>query len=887
MQVVIVESPSKAKTINKYLGSDYDVLASFGHIRDLPSKDGSVDPATDFTMVWESDPKAKKHIAEIVEAVRKADKVILATDPDREGEAISWHLLEVLAKKKALKDKPVERVAFNAITKKAVQEAIANPRVVDQDLVDAYLARRALDYLVGFTLSPVLWRKLPGSRSAGRVQSVALRLICERELEIEKFKPEEFWTLEADVQSGDTAKFRSRLVRLDGEKLEKFSLTSEADGARAKAAVEQATFRIASVEAKPTKRNPAAPFTTSTLQQEASRKLGFNARRTMQTAQRLYEGITIGGETTGLITYMRTDGIDMAPEAVMSVREEIGNTFGADYLPKSPRMYKSKQKNAQEAHECIRPTDFRRHPDSLKSLDADQYKLYRLIWQRAMACQMESARLEQTTIDVLSSDDKVGLRATGSVVVFDGFLKLYDEGRDDADKDGDGRLPKVSAGADATVTDATPEQHFTQPPPRYTEASLVKKLEELGIGRPSTYASIISTLQDRSYVNMDKNRFIPDDKGRIVTAFLENFFKRYVEYDFTANLEETLDKISNGDVQWKTFLHDFWDEFSATVEGMSDLRISQVLDALNESLGPHIFPEREDGSPPRQCPTCKEGELSLKVGRFGAFIGCSRYPECRHTRPLGQLEQQQGAEADRELGIDPDTSLPVTLKSGRFGPYVQLGEPDPETKEKPKRASIPKGWSVDELTFDKALQLLSLPRDVGPHPEDGETIEASIGRFGPYVKHGKLYANLPSVDDVFEIGINRAVAVLEDKKKNPGRGRTAAAKPLKELGPHPETGEPVNVLDGRYGPYVKHMKTNATIPRDVKPEDVTLEQAVTLIAERDAKGPKKKKKATKKKAAKKTTKKTAKKTTKKATKKKATKTTKKATKKAASSEKDS
>ncbi|MGV6821249.1 MAG: type I DNA topoisomerase [Parvularcula sp.] len=883
MQVVIVESPSKAKTINKYLGSDYDVLASFGHIRDLPSKDGSVDPETDFTMVWESDPKAKKHIAEIVEAVRKADKVILATDPDREGEAISWHLLEVLAKKKVLKDKPVERVAFNAITKKAVQEAIVNPRTVDQDLVDAYLARRALDYLVGFTLSPVLWRKLPGSRSAGRVQSVALRLICERELEIEKFKPEEFWTLEADVQSGDTAKFRSRLVRLDGEKLEKFSLTSEADGARAKAAVDEASFRIASVEAKPTKRNPAAPFTTSTLQQEASRKLGFNARRTMQTAQRLYEGITIGGETTGLITYMRTDGIDMAPEAVMSVREEIGNTFGADYLPKSPRMYKSKQKNAQEAHECIRPTDFRRHPDSLKSLDEDQYKLYRLIWQRAMACQMESARLEQTTIDVLSSDDKVGLRATGSVVVFDGFLKLYDEGRDDADKDGDGRLPKVTAGADASVTDATPEQHFTQPPPRYTEASLVKKLEELGIGRPSTYASIISTLQDRSYVQMDKNRFIPDDKGRIVTAFLENFFKRYVEYDFTANLEETLDKISNGEVQWKTFLHDFWDEFSATVEGMSDLRISQVLDALNESLGPHIFPEREDGSPPRQCPTCKEGELSLKVGRFGAFIGCSRYPECRHTRPLGQLEQQQGTEADRELGIDPDTSLPVTLKSGRFGPYVQLGEPDPETKEKPKRASIPKGWSVDELTFDKALQLLSLPRDVGPHPEDGETIEASIGRFGPYVKHGKLYANLPSVEDVFEIGINRAVAVLEDKKKNPGRGRAAAAKPLKELGPHPETGEPVNVLDGRYGPYVKHMKTNATIPRDVKPEDVTLEQAVTLIAERDAKGPKKKKKATKKKAAKKT----AKKTTKKATKKKATKTTKKTAKKAASTEENS
>ena len=760
MQVVIVESPSKAKTINKYLGKDYEVIASYGHIRDLPSKDGSVDPDADFAMIWESDARSKKQIAEIVDAVKRADGVILATDPDREGEAISWHLLEVLNKKKALKDKPVERVAFNQITKKAVQEAIDNPRTIDQHLVDAYLARRALDYLVGFTLSPVLWRKLPGSRSAGRVQSVALRLICEREMEIEKFIPQEFWTLEADVVSGGSDAFRARLIRLDGEKLEKFSLTSEADGARAKAAVENATFSIESVEAKPTKRNPSAPFTTSTLQQEASRKLGFNARRTMQTAQRLYEGITIDGETTGLITYMRTDGIDMAPEAVMAARDEIKKSYGDDYVPSSPRMYKSKQKNAQEAHECIRPTDFKRHPDSLKRLDEDQYKLYSLIWKRAMACQMESARLEQTTIDVASSDGgKVALRATGSVIMFDGFLKLYEEGRDDSDDEKSSRLPKVSQGAAADVNNPAPEQHFTQPPPRYTEASLVKRLEELGIGRPSTYASIISTLQDRSYVTMDKNRFIPDDKGRIVTAFLENFFKRYVEYDFTANLEETLDEISNGDVEWRAFLRDFWREFYATVDGMSELRITNVLDALNESLGPHIFPEREDGSPPRQCPTCKEGELSLKIGRFGAFIGCSRYPECNHTRPLGQLDQAEGAEADKQLGVDPDSTLPVFLKSGRFGPYVQLGEPDPETKEKPKRASIPKTWPLDTIDFDRAMMLLSLPRDVGPHPEDGEGIEASIGRYGPYVKHGKLYANLESVDDVFEIGINRAVAV--------------------------------------------------------------------------------------------------------------------------------
>ena len=880
MQVVIVESPSKAKTINKYLGSDYKVLASYGHIRDLPSKDGSVDPDADFKMVWDMDAKSKKRVSEIVDAVKSSDGLILATDPDREGEAISWHLLEVLNQKKALKDKPIRRVAFNAITKKAVSEAMANPRDVDQDLVDAYLARRALDYLVGFTLSPVLWRKLPGSRSAGRVQSVALRLICERELEIEKFVAEEYWSLEAQVSSAGSDPFTARLVTLDGNKLTKFSLGNADDAARAKAAVEGGTFHIADVQSKPVRRNPSAPFTTSTLQQEASRKLGFNASRTMRTAQRLYEGISIGGETVGLITYMRTDGIDMAPEAVHDARSAINGSFGEEYVPSSPRMYKSKAKNAQEAHECIRPTSFTRHPRGLKNLDTDEFRLYDLIWKRAIASQMEAARLEQTTIEIASQDDKTGLRATGSVVVFDGFLKLYTEGRDDSEEEGETRLPKVEAGSGADVKDAKTEQHFTQPPPRFTEASLVKRLEELGIGRPSTYASIISVLQDRSYVSMDKNRFIPDGKGRIVTAFLENFFERYVEYDFTANLEETLDEISDGKADWRDFLRRFWKEFHATVEGMSDLRITHVLDALNEALGPHIFPPREDGKPARLCPNCEEGELSLKVGRFGAFIGCSNYPDCNYTRQLSKPDENEedAALADgKVLGVDPDSSQEVLLKKGRFGPYVQLGEENKELKEKPKRSSIPKGWAVADIDFDKAMMLLSLPREVGPHPEDGEMIEAAIGRYGPYVKHGKTYANLQNADEVFEVGLNRAVTLIAEKKANP-RGRGQTAKPKRELGEHPETGDPVGVYDGRYGPYVKHQKINATIPNGMDPDKITLEEAVKLIADREAKGGKKKKAA--KKTAKKTTKKAAKKSTKKTTKKAATKSTaKKATKK--------
>jgi DNA topoisomerase-1 len=841
VQIVVVESPSKAKTINKYLGPGFKVLASYGHIRDLPAKDGSVDPEHDFAMVWEVDADARKRVSEIAEAVKGADRLILATDPDREGEAISWHIIEALAQRKALKDVAIDRVAFNAITKSAVAEAMAHPRRIDQDLVDAYLARRALDYLVGFTLSPILWRKLPGARSAGRVQSVALRLICEREIEIEQFVPQEYWTIVAQATSEGSAPFEARLVTLDGEKLKKFTLNSSAPALAAKAAVEKSSFAIDAVEAKPARRNPPPPFTTSTLQQEAARKLGFNAQRTMRTAQRLYEGVDIGGETTGLITYMRTDGVDMAGEAIADARRAIGSTFGDAYVPGSPRVYKTKAKNAQEAHECIRPTSFARAPQRLKGLEDDQYRLYELIWKRAMASQMNEARLETTTIDLLSADKKIGLRATGSVILFDGFLALYEEGRDDADgEDGAGVLPKVRAGAAAEARDVKADQHFTEPPPRYSEASLVKRLEELGIGRPSTYASILTTLRDRGYVAMEKNRFIPDSKGRLLTAFLENFFRRYVEYDFTADLEETLDAISNGDVEWKEFLRGFWKDFRASIDSIGELRVSDVLEALNESLGPLIFPQKDDGSDARLCPTCGHGRLSLKAGKFGAFIGCSNYPDCSYTRQLSASSDANGASEDRTLGRDSQTGRQVYLKVGRFGPYVQLGEQVKGADEKPKRASLPKTWKAEDIDLIKALKLLALPRTVGAHHADGAAIEAGLGRFGPYVKHGKLYASLPSIEDVFEIGINRAIAVLDEKVKNPRAGRGAAQKPLKELGAHPSSGDPVVVMDGRYGPYVKHAKTNATLPRGADPQSVTLAEALALIAEREAKGPAKK-----------------------------------------------
>lgn len=835
MPVVVVESPAKAKTINKYLGSDYTVLASYGHVRDLPAKDGSVDPEHDFDMKWEVGYDSRKHVKAIADALKDDQTLILATDPDREGEAISWHLEEALRKRKAIKkDTKVSRVVFNAITKSAVTEAMKNPRDVDGDLVEAYLARRALDYLVGFNLSPVLWRKLPGAKSAGRVQSVCLRLIVEREMEIEAFKPREYWSVKALLATQRGQEFEARLTILAGKKLDKYDIENGTQAELAVQAIQSRDLSVLSVEAKPTSRNPAPPFMTSTLQQEASRKFGMGARQTMSAAQRLYEA--------GYITYMRTDGIDMAPEAVMAARDAIKDRFGENYVPKSPRMYKNKAKNAQEAHECIRPTDMTRDAKAIKTTDADQRKLYDLIWKRTLACQMEGARMERTTVDIGSADGQVGLRATGQVVLFDGFLKIYEEGRDDqvADDD-DKRLPQISQGDKADKRSVTPEQHFTQPPPRYTEATLVKKMEELGIGRPSTYASIVTTIQDREYVRKDKNRLIPEDKGRIVTIFLLNFFRKYVGYEFTADLEDELDTVSAGNLDYKEVLSRFWRDFSAAIAETSELRITEVLDVLDDALAPTLYPPREDGSDPRVCPLCGEGSLHLKTSRTGGFVGCSRYPECRYTRPIGGDANDAG---DRILGEDDGDE--ISLRSGRFGPYVQRGEATEENK-KPPRASLPKGWSPDDMDLEKALMLLSLPREIGPHPDDGEMIEAGIGRYGPYVKHGRLYANLKEVDDVFTIGMNRAVEELAKKAASRGQGR-ATAKPLKELGDHPESGGPVNVLDGRYGPYVKWDKINATLPKGTEPQDVTMDMAVQLIAEKAAKKGKGRKTTTRKKA---------------------------------------
>jgi DNA topoisomerase I len=861
MNIVIVESAAKAKTINKYLGKDFKVIASFGHVRDLPAKDGSVKPDQDFAMDWEVDGDSTRIVNEIAKAVKGADKLILATDPDREGEAISWHLLRILEEKKALKGVEVERVAFNAVTKDAILEAMRHPRRIDEPLVDAYLARRALDYLVGFNLSPVLWRKLPGARSAGRVQSVALRIVCDRETEIQTFITREFWTIVAKLATDQRQEFEARLTSVAGKKLEKFDIPNEAEALKLKAALEGSSFRVLSVDISGYRRNPAPPFTTSTLQQEASRKLGFSPRQTMQVAQRLYEGVDIGGETAGLITYMRTDGVQIVPEAIAQCRSVVSAEFGERYLPPKSREYKTKAKNAQEAHEAIRPTEFSRTPQAVSgNLNKDEAALYKLIWQRAVASQMASAELERTTVDIEASGGAgtYGLRTTGSVILFDGFLKLYEEGEDDKDGEEEARLPKLAEKQplDRRAIDAG--QHFTEPPPRFTEATLIKKMEELGIGRPSTYASTLNVLRERGYVKLEKKRLQPEDKGRLVTAFLESFFQRYVEYDFTASLEEKLDLISDAKLDWKEVLRDFWRDFVASLDGTKELRVSQVLDALNDILGQYIFPAQADGGDPRKCPVCGEGRLGLKIGKFGAFVGCSNYPECRFTRQFTD-SQEKGEDGepiaatagDKALGEDPETGLTVWLKNGRFGPYVQLGEevkPEPkepkektkgkkakaEKPEKPKRSSIPKGYSAATMDLETALKLLRLPREVGLHPETGKPITANFGRFGPFLAHDGKYANLSDSEEVFTVGLNRAVSLLAEPKK--GRAGGAGQTALKTLGDHPELGGAIQVFEGRYGPYVKHGKVNATIPKGTAPDALTLEAAVALIAARATSG---------------------------------------------------
>ena len=878
--LVIVESPAKARTLARFLGDKYRVEASYGHIRDLPDSASEVpkdiksrswgrlgvDTDGDFTPHYVVPADKKKYVQHLKEALKGASELILATDPDREGEAISWHLQEALTGRKALKkDTPVSRVVFNAITEAAVTAAMRAPREVDMELVRAYLARRALDYLVGFKLSPVLWRKLPGAKSAGRVQSVCLRLIVDREMEIEVFRAREYWSVRAILGTARGENYEARLTMLEGRKLERFDLADGDAAERAVRAVAASALSVKSVEARPVGRNPAPPFITSTLQQEASRKFGLGARATMSAAQRLYEA--------GLITYMRTDGVDMAPEAVHAARDAIAERFGASYVPADPRMYKNKAKNAQEAHECIRPTDMMLSPDRLRVAEADQRKLYELIWKRTLASQMASARLERTTVEIASADGRIELRATGQVVLFDGFLKVYDEGRDEQPvSDDERRLPQIRQGeaaplarnaaaaefakataddaAEATALEATQAgvrrasgavideagavlgvRHHTQPPPRYTEATLVKRMEELGIGRPSTYASIVSTIQERGYVRKDGNRLIPEDQGRLVTAFLANYFGRYVEYDFTADLEEQLDQVSAGDRDWKEMLELFWRDFSLALAGTADLRIGEVLEKIDEVLGPHLYPARVDGVDPRQCPRCGAGRLSLRTSKKGgAFIGCAKYPECSFTRPLSAPNGPDDAgSGDQLLGHDAGDA--ITLRRGRFGPYVQRGEAGADGA-KPPRASIPKSWPVETIDLDKALMLLNLPRLVGSHPEDGEPVEAAIGRYGPYVRHVKKYANLSSVDEVFTVGMNRAIEVLAAKQQ---RGRVVAA-PLKELGEHPDKGGNIAVMAGRYGPYVKWEKINATLPDGTEPGELTLEQAVELIERKAARG---------------------------------------------------
>jgi DNA topoisomerase-1 len=833
MQLVIVESPAKAKTIEKYLGPGYKVLASYGHVRDLPPKDGSVRPDEDFAMDWELYGDKQSRVREITDAAKQADRLILATDPDREGEAISWHVRELLAKRKAL-PKEVERVTFNAITKDTILAAMKAPRELDQDLIDAYLARRALDYLFGFTLSPVLWRKLPGAKSAGRVQSVALRLIVERDREIEGFTAQEYWSVVARMEHTGT-EFKARLVRFEGEKVERLSLSDEGTAMKAKALVEQATFQVDEVETKPTRRNPYPPFTTSTIQQEAARKLGFSASHTMRVAQSLYEA--------GAITYMRTDGVQMDPSAISAARAAITDRFSGHYLPEKPRVYETKAKNAQEAHEAIRPTDFTK--DRYGS--GDEARLYDLVYKRAMASQMASANLERTTVTLREGTGKHELRATGQVIKFPGFLAVYEESTDnkaEGDDDESGLLPAMNKGDRPAKRGVDATQHFTQPPPRYSEASLVKRLEELGIGRPSTYAATLQVLKDRNYVRVEKNRFFAEESGRLLTAFLERFFGRYVAYDFTAGMEDELDDVSGGRGAWKDLLAKFWRDFKPKSDEVMERKPSEVTEALDEFLADYLFPPQADGADPRKCPKCEGGRLALRGGRYGAFVACSNYPECKYTRKFAQPGGAADGEGeDGALGKDPESGLEVTRRAGRFGPYLQLGE-----GKEAKRSSIPK--DIPELDLEWALKLLSLPREIGNHPETGNPITASIGRYGPYLAHDGKYAKLRSTAEVFETGMNAAVAKLADAANGAGRSARAGSEPLKVFGAHPESGGEIKLMAGRYGPYVTDGTTNATLPRDKQPETLTEEEAIVLITERAAKGPAKgKKKAAPKKAA--------------------------------------
>jgi len=824
VKLVVVESPAKAKTIERYLGPGHRVLASFGHVRDLPPKDGSVDPDDQFAMLWQVSPDRAKQLKAITDEARDADTLILATDPDREGEAISWHVQEVLRQKKAL-PATVQRVTFNAITHSAVTEAMKRPRELDVDLIDAYRARRALDYLVGFTLSPILWRKLPGAKSAGRVQSVALRLIVDREREIEIFKPQEYWQIGATFEA-DGQRFGARLAQLDGKKIERLTIGNQGEAEAARAVVEAGKFTVASVETKPFSRNPPPPFTTSTLQQEAARKLGFAASHTMRIAQGLYE--------EGLITYMRTDGVDMAPEAVSAARRAIANRYDAGFVPDKPRHYTSKVKNAQEAHEAIRPTDF----DRPRAASADHARLYELVFNRALASQMASARLERTTVELTDGAGRAMLRATGQVVLFPGYLTLYEEGRDEKADDAEGaRMPALREGDAPLKVGVESTQHFTQPPPRYSEASLVKRLEELGIGRPSTYASILQTLKDREYVRVDKARFVPEESGRLVTAFLERFFEKYVNYDYTAELEEELDDVSGGRLDWQKLLDEFWRDFKPKAGEVMDQKPSEITQALDEFLEPWLYPPREDGADPRVCPQCGAGRLSLRGGKFGAFVACSNYPECRYTQKFGQGGDAAQSDGPTDLGDG------ILLKTGRFGPYVERGE---------KRSSIPKDIPVEDVTPQVAERLLSLPREIGAHPETGQPITASIGRYGPYLAHDGKYAKLGSTAEVFETGMNAAVAKLADAAAGGGRQRGGAREPIAMLGAHPATGGEIKVMAGRYGPYVTDGTTNATLPKGNDPATITLDEAVRLIDERAAKGPpaKKGRKAPKRKKAK-------------------------------------